>query len=214
MTEPTEGEVQQANAEQLDRVAQIRARRAAAHAAGAAVVTQLAAPDMNSAAEPTGVPHVGSPSVAKAPRRRRHVAQGSRIVAAGLGATGMFGIVTMFGLGSATTGADASAPIPPVAQPVAPVVAPPVQVVIHRIPATTGPTAPLDVVAEGDPAGVAGVVAPQPVQLTANPVVQTVTVAGPSAPRSSGTSTQAGPAAQAPRAAPAPAPAATTSGSG
>ncbi|HRB04733.1 MAG TPA: hypothetical protein PLP26_15275 [Ilumatobacteraceae bacterium] len=216
MTEPTEREVQQANAEQLDRVAQIRARRAAAHPAGAAIATQLAARDLNSAAEPTVAPHVGSPSIAKAPRRRRHVAQGSRIVAAGLGATGMFGIVTMFGLASATTGANASAPIQPVAQPVAPVVAPPVQVVIHRIPATTGPTAPLDVVADGDPAGVPGVVAPQPVQLTANPVVQTVTVAAPSAPRSSGTSTQAGPAAQAPQPAPtpAPAPAATTSGSG
>ena len=95
----------------------------------------------------------------------------------------------------------------PATQPVTLVAAPqPVQVVIHRIPATTDPTAPVLDAAGVDPAVVADVVAPQPVQLTANPVVQTVTVAGNSQPRSSGSS--------APAPAPAPAPAATTSGSG
>jgi hypothetical protein len=122
----------------------------------------------------------------------------------------MLGIVTVFGLDSAATVADAPPPAQPVVQPLTPVAARPVQVVIHRIPATTDPAAPVVDAAGVDPAVVAEAVAPQPVQLTANPVVRTVTVAGPSQPRSSGSSapaTQAAPAV-------APAPAATTSGSG
>ena len=102
----------------------------------------------------------------------------------------MLGIVTVFGLDSAATVADAPPPVQPVVQPLTPVAAPPVQVVIHRIPATTDPAAPV-VDAGVDPAVVAEAVAPQPVQLTANPVVRTVTVAGPSQPRSSGSSAPA-----------------------
>ena len=199
MTELTEHDASPASAAQLDRVAQIRARRDAACGTATTAAMPLVTPQVNPPAEPT----------VKAQRRRRHSAQGSRIVAAGLGAAGMLGIVTMFGLDSAATVADAQPPAQPPAQPVTLVAAPqPVQVVIHRIPATTDPTAPVLDAAGVDPAVVADVVAPQPVQLTANPVVRTVTEAGNSQPRSSGSSA---PAAQV---APAPAPAATTSGSG
>jgi hypothetical protein len=136
------------------------------------------------------------PTIERAPRRR-HVAQRSRIVAAGLGATGMLGIVTLFGLQNP---ADGSTPSAVATVPPAPPVAPPVQVVIHRIPASTVPGTPAV-----DPAAAAA--APQPVQLTARPVVRAVTPAAPSRSRSSSSSS--------PSAAPAPAPApvATTSGS-
>ncbi len=175
MSEPTEHDASPASAAQLDRVAQIRARRGRA------------------------------PSVAATPRRGRHAARGGRILAAGLGATGMLGIVTLLGLDSATTGADAPSPAQPTTQAMTPVAAPPVQVVIHRIPAASEPAVDG---ARVDPAPLADAVVAPPVQLSARPMVRTVTVAGPAQPRPSGSSASATPTA------PAPVPAATTSGSG
>lgn len=185
-----------ANAEQLQRLANIRQRRAevagdrSANHGGQAVAGSAAPSNQRS-------------------KRRRHVAQGGRILAAGLGATTMFGIVTVLGLDNPVTGAGNAAPTTPVVQPVvpAPVVVPPrpIQIVIHRVPAVTNaPRIPESALLTASPkqpaeAPVSG--APAPVQLTANPVVQTITVAAPARPQS-----PASPA-------PAPAPAATTSGS-
>jgi hypothetical protein len=112
----------------------------------------------------------------------------------------MFGIVTLLGLNTPTTQADTpdpETPAPstlPTARFVEPAVAPPVKVVIHRVEATVSSTDPVEV-----PAG--------PIELTANPVVRTVTVAAPAAaPASGGRAATAAPAPQ-------PAPTATTSGS-
>jgi hypothetical protein len=136
------------------------------------------------------------PTVTPTTRRRGHVAQRSRIVAAGLGATGMLGIVTLLGLDNPTTGNGSTAPAAPVT-PSAP--AAPVQVVIHRIPATTvaAATPAADAAVPADPSALPV----QPVQLAARPVVRTVT-ASPSAPQPSASPARA------------PAPVATTSGSG
>ncbi len=146
----------------------------------------------------------------KSKRRRRHAAQGSRIVAAGLGAGTMFGIVTILGLNNPLTQAEEPTPAPTAPQPVVggptptPVVAPPVEVRVHMIPAASTVAAAdqqtsvgVDPVADVEP--ISAAVAP--IELTANPVVRTVTVAAP---------TQAQPQAAAPSA---PAPVATTSGS-
>jgi hypothetical protein len=180
MTEPTLSPPGP-NDDQLDRIASLRSRRAGAAAAA------------------------GGAAAKRARRRRRHVAQGSRIIAAGLGATTMFGIVTVLGLDNPVSGADeAVTPVASVAPtPTAPLQAapPPVQVVIHRVPATAVPTTTVveaTTVSEAVPAA--------PVQLTANPVVQTITVAAPSQPQASSRASSSA-------SAPAPAPAATTSGS-
>lgn len=125
-------------------------------------------------------------------RRRRHPAQGSRIVAAGLGAGTMFGIVTVLGMNNPIS--QAEAPEPPAPQPA---VAPPVEVRVHMIPAASTVPAAARAISVG---------AASPIELTANPVVRTITVAAP---------TQAQPQVGAAPSAPAsqPAPVATTSGS-
>jgi hypothetical protein len=178
------------NAAQLDRVAALRSRRSEA------------------AAAPSRAAGADGASTRRSKRRRRHVAQGSRILAAGLGATTMLGIVTVLGLDNPVNGADQSitptVPVPPTPTAPTSIAGPPVQIVIHRVPVSSVPGNVVDAEAaplpgETVPAG--------PVQLTANPVVQTVTVAAPSQPRSSSQ------ASSAPAPAPAPAPAATTSGS-
>jgi hypothetical protein len=195
-----------ASAEQMERIARIRERRA-----GQGTAATRRSAERTSATEPTGKRTTGK-------RRGRHVAGGSRILAAGLGATSMFGIVTVLGLDTPVSGAGTPAPTVPATQPVvAPPVAPPVQVVIHRIPASTVPAvtaastdSPDAEPVPTEPAPVA--TTPPPVQLTANPVVKTVTVAAPSQPRSQASSAPA--AAPAPAPAPAPTPSATTKGSG
>ena len=135
-------------------------------------------------------------------KRRRHAAQGSRIVAAGLGAGTMFGIVTVLGMNSLTSQAEAPTPEPQSSQTV---VAPPVEVRVHLIPASTAVAdreVPIEV---GTPAQVDSTPA-RPIELTANPVVRTITVAAPAQARAV---SQAAPSAPAPQAAPV----ATTSGS-
>lgn len=193
------------SAEQMERIARVRQRRAVAHDSSAGNGDQALAGDVG----PTR-------RLGKLPRRRRHVAQGSRILAAGLGATTMFGIVTVLGLDNPVSGAEKTGQTVPATQPTAPVPvvapAPPIQIVIHRVPASVDPqaapeparpvTAPVPTVEAPAP--------PSPVQLTANPVVQTITVSAPARPRSQTSSAPA----PAPQQAPAPAPAATTSGSG
>jgi hypothetical protein len=180
---------------QRDRIARLQARRGSATAG------------------PDRPPPAGPPSR----RRRRHPAATSRVVAAGLGAATMFGIVTVLGLDHPFIGAEES-PDPPSPPPVTTPAAPPIQVVIHRIPATVAPTSPNPPAppstAEVRPDPTA---ATEPIVLTATPVVRTVTVAGPrqasTTGRSSRPTPQAGSPASAPTPAPAP-PAATTSGSG
>lgn len=185
---------------QQERIAQLRARRGQ--------TSELPAP--------TG-PAV-APSEPASPRRRRtrHVAQGSRVAAVGLGAVTMLGIVTVLGLDHPFVGAGDPTPPPP-PDTISPV-SPPIQVVVHRIPATA-PAATPAIEAATNPPDSAGTEvpstseAPSPIVLTANPVVQTVTVTGP--PRSAPTRATSSSPAPAPQAsAPsAPAPAATTSGS-
>jgi hypothetical protein len=153
------------SAEQLARIERIRLRRAA---------------EATASAMPT-----------RRHRRRRHVGQGSRIVAAGLGAGTMFGIVTILGLDNPVTNAGTTSPATTQLQQ-APVAAP-IQLVIHRAPTTTNAVASVDPPPIGaDPTTENSVV---PVQLTAHPVVKTITVASSS---------------QAPTPKPSPAPAATT----
>jgi len=156
-----------------------------------------------------------SPTAAAAPLlasrrpRRRHPAQSSRIVAAGLGAGTMLGIVTLLGLNNPVSQAEEPTPAtqPAVASPVAPL-APPVEVRVHMIPAASSAATPDQVPSSeaGEPvqAGPESTAPAAPIELTANPVVRTVTVAAP---------TQARPQAAPSAAAPQPAPVATTSGS-
>lgn len=154
-------------------------------------------------------------STPKKKRRRRHAAQGSRIVAAGLGAGTMFGIVTILGLDNPLTQAEEPTPELTVPQPAiagiisAPVAAPAVEVRVHMIPAaSTVPVADLPtsvgVEPEADFEPTSATAAP--IELTANPVVRTVTVAAPTQAQP-----QAGVTPSAP--APQPSPVATTSGS-
>ncbi|MFT7394475.1 MAG: hypothetical protein ACI83Y_002153 [Candidatus Azotimanducaceae bacterium] len=193
-----------ANADQLQRLANIRRRRA--EVAG------------DRSANHGGQAAAGPAAPGKQrSKRRRHVAQGGRILAAGLGATTMFGIVTVLGLDNPVSGAETSTPTTPVVQPVAPapvvVPPPPIQIVIHRVPAVTNLPVGAEsarLTASPKQAAEAPVsAAPAAVQLTANPVVQTITVAAPA--QSQSQASQAPASQQAP--APAPAPAATTNGS-
>lgn len=127
----------------------------------------------------------------------------------------MFGIVTAFGLDNPVIGSveptDPTVPQTPV-EPVVTPTAPPVQIVVHRVP-STAPAPVVDTTGSSEvaitDAASAAVVPDAPVQLTANPVVQTVTVAAPSQPQQSSQPQ----ASSAPAAAPTPAPA-TTKGSG
>ena len=185
----TEGDQQVVADERLERIARLRERRTKG---GAADVTASDSSSIQLDSSTRSTP------AATAPRRRRgHPARDSRIVAAGLGAGAMFGIVTLLGLNTPTTQADTTdpeTPAPstlPTARFVEPAVAPPVKVVIHRVEATVSSTDPVE-----PPAG--------PIELTANPVVRTVTVAAPAS--GGGRATTAAPAPQ-------PAPTATTSGS-
>jgi hypothetical protein len=158
MTEPTGVGP---SAEQLERIEQIRLRRNSEMA--------------DSARNPR--------------RRRRHVGQGSRIVAAGLGAGTMFGIVTVLGLDNPATKADADSPATTQVQPVTIVATapPPIQVIIHRVPpplakntANSADAPPLDEDAPATPQTAAATVLDGPVQLTATPVVKTITVSASS----------------------------------
>jgi len=122
----------------------------------------------------------------------------------------MFGIVAVLGYDARSEATDA--PPSAVATPAAPVVAPPpIKVVIHRVPATSLESQ-TEVVEVGTVAGVAvepvvtATTTPEPIVLTADPVVRTVTVSAPG-----GSGSASGSATPAP--ASAPAPTATTSGS-
>lgn len=100
-------------------------------------------------------------------------------MAAGLGAATMLSIVTVLGLDQPFVGAGDSPPPTPPPDPTA-VAMPPIQVVIHRTPAAhpvaTGVgEAPIEATPTSE--------APPPIVLSANPVVQTVTVTGPAQTR-------------------------------
>ncbi len=156
---------------QLDRIAQLRAKRGQP--------TPLPNPPGNVAPEsPSPTP---AAAAVRGRRRQRHVAQGSRIVAAGLGASAMFGIVGVLGFDHPFTPADESVPTPVTPDAVAPT-PPPIQVVVHRVPASTiVPTEPDVAVAQASVVepNAATAEAAAPIVLTANPVVQTITVATP-----------------------------------
>ena len=204
-TTMTEGDQQVVSDERLERIARLRERRTRGSAAdvtgsGPSSIQSDSTVQSDSTIRSDGA----STPATSAPRRRRgHPARDSRIVAAGLGAAAMFGIVTLLGLNTPTTKADipdqGTSPSSGLAAArlAEPAVAPPVKVVIHRVEPTTNLTD--TTAATADPALRTG-----PIELTANPVVRTVTVA---APATSGTRAVA--AAPAPQ----PAPTATTSGS-
>ncbi len=137
-----------------------------------------------SASEPAG----NVPQRSERPGRRRYPALGGRIAAAGLGTASMFALVAVFGLDNPMSGSDtqsgqstsapASGTPTPAAVPARPA---PIKVIIYR----TTRAAPV-ISAETRPDGPA-VASPQAVgaetiELTANPVVRTVTVAAPAAP--------------------------------
>ncbi|MGI9644518.1 MAG: hypothetical protein ACR2O6_04330, partial [Ilumatobacteraceae bacterium] len=123
--------------------------------------------------------------------RRRHPARRGRIAAAGIGASAMFGLLTILGLAGRTSADD------PPASGTAPPDAPstPVKIVIHRggpaLPAaaatpTVGMSDPdvAEASTAGEPAG--------PIELTANPVIRTITVEAPAAPAPAPTATTSG----------------------
>lgn len=156
---------------QLDRIATLRAQR------GGAVPPE----DPPPSSDPTSQMQVTAalPTARRRTRRpTRHAARRSRIIAAGLGASTMFGIVGLLALDHSLTSADGSSGVPAAAP--AP---PPIRVVVHRIPAP--------VAAGPDVAGPAGSTnsstpfpsepqgTSEPIVLTANPVVRNVTVAAP-----------------------------------
>lgn len=131
------------------------------------------------------------PTPERRAHRRRHPAQGARIVAAGLGISTMFGLVATMGIAQATASTATSAPVL-VATPTPPPPPPPSAVTAPTSLPTPAPTSTPDPVTT-----VAPTPAPStgPIVLTARPQVRVV---------------QPAPTAQA---APPPAPAATTSGS-
>lgn len=153
---------------QLDRVAQLRARRSQTAPSVTPLDTASVAPNETATAPPT---------VKR--RRKRHVARGGRIVAAGLGATTLLGIVGVLGLdNTAATNETKTGEATPVVQHPAP---PPIQVVVHRIPATrtTAPSQPATTASGDADATPAPAVPATPIVLTAQPVVRTVTVDAP-----------------------------------
>jgi hypothetical protein len=98
----------------------------------------------------------------------------------------MLGIVGVLGLDHPFTSDEQPVPAPVTPTAMSPV-PPPIQVVVHRIPASTVvPSEPIPEIAETTltetptSAPVEAVVSAAPIVLTANPVVQTVTVAAPS----------------------------------
>ena len=130
--------------------------------------------------------------------RRRHPAIGGRIVAAGLGATTMFGLIAVMGVAQAASSSTTSTPAVDTSIPLAPL--PTITPVPTVTPAPAATSAP--VVAAPDPNVAAAQAAPAPtvvaapaapIVLQARPDVQVVTPAPAQA---------------------APAPVATTSGSG
>jgi hypothetical protein len=109
-----------------------------------------------------------------------------RIVAAGLGAGTMFGLVALFGFASSAAG-DVSAPAPAESA-TGVVVPPPLKIVIHR-PAVTSPASSLPAsTMPVEPSSTSAEVAADPIVLTAEPMVRTVTVTVPG--RSSGATAQ------------------------
>lgn len=168
--------------ELADRVERLRRRRAVA-AAPARAPGALPAPDVSTRRDEAVTPLGPAGPVAAAPTRRRHRAAGSRVVAAGLGATTMFGIISLLGLDDAS-GEQPSAPVPQSAT--QPVATSPVQVVIHRVPAppddaAISATSATSSSASAAPVERAAQVPDGPIELTANPVVRTVTVQAPTA---------------------------------
>lgn len=204
MTEQTASTLSPA---QRERIAQLRARRGQ--------TSDLPAP--------AGPAFAASEPASPRRRRKRHPAQGSRVAAAGVGAVTMLGIVTVLGLDHPFVGAGDTSPSPPAdPAPAGSPAIPRIQVVIHRTPAANPAGTPADevttTVSPDTPSEAAPPTpeAPGPIVLTANPVVQTVTVTGPprAAPtRASSSSPTPQASAPAPAPAPPPAPAATTSGS-
>ena len=119
----------------------------------------------------------GAIGATPARRRRARPALHGRIVAAGLGAGTMFGLVALFGFASSAAG-DVSAPAPAESAAGA-VVPPPLKIVIHR-PAVTSPASSLPAATMPvEPPSTSAEVAADPIVLTAEPVVRTVTVTVP-----------------------------------
>lgn len=133
------------NQEQLERIARLQARRSSTNGASQ--------------------PFDRAPGPTNRNNPRRHPALGSRIAAAGLGATSMFAIVGILGLRDRSA-ADA-VNTQPITAPEA--VERPITIVVHHIPAPTTPTSNQDT----PPASTAPA---SPIELTANTVVRTVTV--------------------------------------
>ncbi len=104
------------------------------------------------------------PGGTRRPAKRRHAAFGSRVVAAALGVSAMFGIVAALGLSAAD--AQTQVALAP-----GPVEAPRQIVLVHH--STTAP---------GGPQNVAAVSASSPIALTAQPVVRVVQAPQSAAP--------------------------------
>ena len=176
MTDPND------RAAQLARVEQLRQRRSAGPG-------RLPPPDVATASASSPSPTRSESGRRQRRARRRHPALGGRIAAAGLGATTMLGLVTMLGFAG---GSAAESPQPTVAPP-AP--AQPIKIVIHRSPAAAATPNTTTTATPAEPTAAAPT---GPIELTANPVVRTITVQAPAAAQPS---------------APAPQPTATTNGS-
>lgn len=157
--------------EQLARIEQIMQRRSAGR--------------QRSAELPPPPPTSPAPTARGARPRRRHHALGSRIVAAGLGATTMFGILTALGRATPASSTDTQVPHGPAPAPQ------PIRIVIHRVP-TTVADQPAVAPAIDQVEAVAPTAPGAPIELTAEPVVRTITVESAPAPRPAPVATTSG----------------------
>ena len=142
---------QQPTAEQLERIARLQQRR--------------------EPADPSPAPPSGS-------------ATGGRLAAAGIGVGALFGMVAFLGFDAPTYGTSADDSLAIVAPSAPPEIAPsPIRIVIHRVPATTTAPpvtqAPPPVALDAAPLTTAPSTTAAPVELTATPIVETITVAAP-----------------------------------
>ncbi len=125
---------------------------------------------------------LASPTRSGAPKRRRHPAGNSRIIAAGVSATALFSLIAVLTLSSPSPGAA-------VAQPVATTTPPPakeVVVIVHRpvyVPVAVGPAAsPGGTRSPSTQSRTGTGSASSPVQTTAAPSAAPAAVSTPSAP--------------------------------
>ena len=134
----------------------------------------------------------GQAEVGRRSSRKRHVAMGARIAAAGIGASGALGIVAAFGVANASTNEVADEVDAPEEQPSLIVVVHDGDQVYEVDPAQPAPAASREVAADMGSSGLDGaadeygllfaaldvVPTPTPIYLAANPVVETIRLQG------------------------------------